>query len=59
MCVAITAIAWSAAAQDAPMGLAALDDAVARGLRQQQHLALQRGGKGSSREAGRAAASMP
>ena len=38
MCVAVTAIAWSAAAQDAPVRLT-LDEAVARGLTNSQRLA--------------------
>jgi len=57
---AITALAWSAAAQDAPVKLT-LDDAVARGLANSQRLAeLQAREEGAEAAvAGRAAAAMP
>ena len=60
MCVAIAAIAWSAAAQDAPVRLT-LDEAVARGLTNSQRLAeLQARQEGAEAAvAGRAAATMP
>ncbi len=60
MCMAITAIAWSAAAQDAPVRLT-LDEAVARGLTNSQRLAelLARQEGAEAAVAGRAAATMP
>ena len=60
MCVAITAIAWSAAAQDAPVRLT-LDEAVARGLTNSQRLAelLARQDGAEAAVAGRAAATLP
>ena len=60
MSVAVTAIAWSAAAQDAPVRLT-LDEAVARGLTNSQRLAelLARQEGAEAAVAGRAAATMP